>query len=134
MVSNRRRRIRHHATDAHKTAPAYNESYVCADEKTGRCQEYRSSMILDSETSLVYLPDDIAEYIASLFVPPATYNTYSGIYTVPCTALAPRVGIITGGTSYFMSEDELMGGKGQGGGGVYCCGTRGEGGQFGVGG
>lgn len=84
-------------------------------------------MILDSETSLVYLPDDIAEYIASLFVPPATYNTYSGIYTVPCTALAPRVGIITGGTSYFMSEDELMGGKGQGGGGctVAVQGARG---------
>lgn len=65
-------------------------------------------MIIDSGTSLLYFPDDIAQYVGSLFNPPARYNSVSNTYIVNCTAKAPRVGVRIGGQSYFISEDDLM--------------------------
>ena len=65
-------------------------------------------MIIDSGSSLLYFPDVVAEYIANLFVPPATYNWMSNTYIVACSARAPRVGVRIGGRSFFMSEDDLM--------------------------
>ncbi|KAH7069869.1 aspartic peptidase domain-containing protein [Paraphoma chrysanthemicola] len=68
----------------------------------------RQTMIIDSGSSLIYFPSAVAEYIASLFVPPATYNWVSNTYIVRCTAQAPRVGVKIGGRSFFLSEDDLM--------------------------
>ena len=65
-------------------------------------------MILDSGTSLLYFPDAVVAYIASLFQPPAWYNAQSNTYVVRCDARAPRVGVRIGGRSFFMSEDDLM--------------------------
>jgi hypothetical protein len=65
-------------------------------------------MIIDSGTSLLYFPDKIAQYIGSLFIPPARYNPDTNTYIVNCTAQAPRVGVRIGGQSYFLSEDDLM--------------------------
>ena len=69
---------------------------------------YSINAIIDSGTSLVYLPDGLTDYIAAMFSPPATFNANAGLYTVPCSAAAPRVGVIIGGKSFFMSEDDLM--------------------------
>lgn len=65
-------------------------------------------MLLDSGTSLLYFPDNIAAYIASLFSPPARYNSQTNTYIVSCTAAAPRIGVIISGHSYFISEEDLM--------------------------
>jgi hypothetical protein len=83
-------------------------------------------MIIDSGTSLLYFPDEIAQYIGSLFVPPARYNSDTNTYIVNCTAKAPRVGVWIGGNSYFLSEDDLMN-RGPGAVGGQSVGTsRGE--------
>jgi hypothetical protein len=66
------------------------------------------SIIVDSGTTLMYLPDAIAEYVASLFVPRATYNANSGLYLVSCQAAAPRVGVTVAGRTFFISNDDLM--------------------------
>lgn len=66
------------------------------------------SIIVDSGTTLMYLPDRIVTYIASLFSPRATFNAQSGLYTVPCTAAAPRVGVNIGGRTFYISTDDLM--------------------------
>ncbi|CAO2647612.1 Nn.00g085340.m01.CDS01 [Neocucurbitaria sp. VM-36] len=71
-------------------------------------RNYSVEAIVDSGTSLVYLDDGLTDYIAAMFSPPAAYNPNTGLYTVPCNAAAPRVGIIIGGTSFYMSEDDLM--------------------------
>jgi hypothetical protein len=68
----------------------------------------KQNMIIDSGTSLMYVPDEVATYIAGLFVPPARYNSDTNAFIVSCTALAPRVGIIIGGRTFFISEDDLM--------------------------
>lgn len=69
---------------------------------------YPANMIVDSGSSLVYFPDGISDYIAALFDPPARYNSSTGLYMVQCNAAAPRVGVIIGGQSFYMSDDDLM--------------------------
>lgn len=66
------------------------------------------SMVVDSGTSLAYFPQDVVEYIASLFSPPATYTESTDLWVVNCTARAPRVGVIIGGKSFFIHEEDLM--------------------------
>ncbi|KAJ4371761.1 splicing factor [Didymella sp. IMI 355093] len=93
-------------------------------------QNYAASsqnIIVDSGTSLIYLPDPIADYIASLFQPAASYNPNSGLYIVNCQAVAPRVGVTVAGTTFFISTDDLMnrgsgavGGAGTGAGTGQC--------------
>lgn len=68
----------------------------------------KQSIIVDSGTTLIYLPDRIVEYIASLFEPRATYNEQSGLYIVDCDADAPRLGINIAGGTFFISTDDLM--------------------------
>ncbi|KAH7397354.1 aspartic peptidase domain-containing protein, partial [Pyrenochaeta sp. MPI-SDFR-AT-0127] len=69
---------------------------------------FKVKMIFDSGSSLLYLPNAITDYIASLFDPPAKYNASSDLFIVPCNASAPRVGIIIGGKSFYIHEDDLM--------------------------
>lgn len=93
-------------------------------------QTYTASaqnIIVDSGTTLIYLPDRIADYVASLFQPAASYNANSGLYIVNCAAVAPRVGVTVAGTTYYISADDLMnrgsgavGGSGTGAGVGQC--------------
>ncbi|KAF1925961.1 acid protease [Didymella exigua CBS 183.55] len=85
------------------------------------------NIIVDSGTTLIYFPDRVADYIASLFQPAATYNEDSRLYIVDCAAVAPRVGVTVAGTTYFISSDDLMnrgsgavGGPGTGAGTGQC--------------
>lgn len=68
----------------------------------------RQSIIVDSGTTLIYLPDRIADYIASLFSPPATFNQNTQLYIVRCDAVAPRIGVTIAGKTYLISTDDLM--------------------------
>jgi hypothetical protein len=79
------------------------------DPTAGRHRiRYEISTTVDSGTSLLYLPDQITDYIASLFVPRAQMNPQTGVYIVKCDAVAPRVGIVLGGTTFFIHEDDLL--------------------------
>ena len=64
--------------------------------------------IFDTGSSLLYLPDNIADKIASLFNPPAMFNADTGTWVVACDAAAPRVGIVIAGQSFYINEDDLM--------------------------
>ncbi|KAH9879653.1 hypothetical protein IAQ61_001472 [Plenodomus lingam] len=64
--------------------------------------------IIDSGSSLIYAPDDIADYIAASFVPPATFNARTGMWIVKCNADAPRVGIAIAGRTFWISADDLI--------------------------
>ncbi|KAF9698062.1 hypothetical protein EKO04_004410 [Ascochyta lentis] len=68
----------------------------------------RQSIIVDSGTTLIYLPDRVTDYIASLFSPPAVFNANSQLYFVNCSATAPRVGVTIAGKTYFINTDDLM--------------------------
>ncbi|KAI8931767.1 hypothetical protein NX059_011407 [Plenodomus lindquistii] len=83
--------------------------------------------IIDSGSSLIYAPDSITDYIATSFMPPATFNTRTGMWIVKCNARAPRVGVIIEGKTFWISEEDLMnrgpgavGGPGMGAQKGYC--------------
>jgi len=64
--------------------------------------------IIDSGTTLIYLPDSVAEQVASLFVPPAKYSIRDDSYYVQCKALAPRFGIIIAGKIFYVHQEDMM--------------------------
>jgi hypothetical protein len=66
------------------------------------------TMMIDSGSTLLHLPDAIAVHIASLFVPRAVYSTNSDTFIVPCSAVAPRVGVIIAGKTFWVNEADLM--------------------------
>jgi hypothetical protein len=109
------------------TAPASTSSGI----PTGPLDSLTTSStpaMLDSGTTLIYLPEDVADTIATLFSPPAVFNSLSELYIVSCDADAPRVGIIVGGKSFFINVDDLMnrgpgavGGPGVGAGPGECA-------------
>ena len=65
-------------------------------------------VILDSGSSLMYLSDATADFIASAFVPAGRIDPSSGLWTVRCDARAPRVGITIRGQTFWVSEIDLM--------------------------
>jgi aspergillopepsin I len=88
-------------------------------------------MVIDSGTTLMYLPDGIADYIATLFSPPAEYVPMSNVYLVDCKARAPRVGVNIAGFTFWVDEQDLLPGRKENGG---MGGGGGEDGMGGVGG
>ncbi|OLN86189.1 putative aspartic-type endopeptidase [Colletotrichum chlorophyti] len=64
--------------------------------------------IVDTGTSITYLPPPIAEAIARSFSPSAVYLYTYGSYFAPCDALAPRVAILIEGASFWMNPVDLI--------------------------
>ncbi|ETS77156.1 hypothetical protein PFICI_11030 [Pestalotiopsis fici W106-1] len=64
-------------------------------------------MIVDTGTTLTYLPKDVADGIANLFSPPAQYYG-SGTYTVPCDATPPTVNVGLGGKKFSIDPSSLI--------------------------
>ncbi|KAF2734428.1 acid protease [Polyplosphaeria fusca] len=85
------------------------------DDNVKRQADFTSldlNMVIDSGTTLIYLPDAVASYIASLFDPPAIFNTLSNLYVVSCNAQAPRIAIIIAGQPFYIDERDLLNGGG----------------------
>ncbi|KAF2870317.1 aspartic peptidase domain-containing protein [Massariosphaeria phaeospora] len=94
-----------------ETAPLTTQNDTDTDPLPQSFSQYKNypvSMIVDSGATLNYFPDAVASAIANAFSPPATYSVALNIYTVPCTALAPRVGVIIAGKTFFIHEADLM--------------------------
>jgi hypothetical protein len=65
-------------------------------------------IILDSGTTLIYLPDEIAEAYNSGFNPPAVYDEQEGIYFVECGAKAPALTVVIGGKHFKVDSRDLI--------------------------
>ncbi|OAG00138.1 acid protease [Paraphaeosphaeria sporulosa] len=71
-------------------------------------------MILDSGSTLLYLPDATADYLASLFSPPARYVPSSNTYITSCRAQQPRFGVVIGGTTFYINPEDMLTREGRG--------------------
>ena len=71
---------------------------------TNVCEEY----IVDSGTTLSFLPASIVNKIASMFEPPAILDPSSGFLFVPCNAKAPQIGIKIGGSTFWFNSKDLF--------------------------
>ncbi|WYZ37623.1 hypothetical protein EsH8_II_001129 [Colletotrichum jinshuiense] len=64
--------------------------------------------IVDTGTTLMYLPPPIAEAIARSFSPNAIYLFQYGGYFAPCDAIAPKIAVIIEGASFWINPVDLM--------------------------
>ncbi|KAI8957590.1 acid protease [Daldinia sp. FL1419] len=64
--------------------------------------------ILDTATSLIYLPPDLAELVNGKFDPPASYLWNYGAYFTSCDATPPSFGVQIGGTTFWVNPKDLL--------------------------
>ncbi|KAG9239992.1 aspartic peptidase domain-containing protein [Calycina marina] len=64
--------------------------------------------IVDSGTTLNYLPTSISDAINKAFIPPAVYEDDEGAYIVDCKAKAPTFGITIGGTTFYTNPLDMI--------------------------
>lgn len=64
--------------------------------------------IVDSGTTLNYVPTSVANKINAAYSPAAKYNDTAGAYTVSCTAKAPAVSIDIGGTLFPINPLDMI--------------------------
>lgn len=64
--------------------------------------------IVDSGTTLNYLPTPLADAVNAAFVPPAVYSDDDGAYLVECDATAPSFGIVINGTTFFHNALDMI--------------------------
>ncbi|KAI0182157.1 acid protease [Hypoxylon sp. FL1284] len=64
--------------------------------------------ILDTATSLIYLPYNLAEAVNGQFDPPAKYSYYYDSYFTKCDAIPPRFGVQIEGTTFWVNSQDLL--------------------------
>ncbi|KAF9878466.1 aspartic-type [Colletotrichum karsti] len=64
--------------------------------------------IVDTGTTMMYLPPPIAQAIADSFSPSGIYMFQYGSYFAPCDAVAPRVAIVIEGASFWINPVDLI--------------------------
>ncbi|KAL7421181.1 hypothetical protein Q5752_004066 [Cryptotrichosporon argae] len=92
------------------TAPAYYT--VSADSFTINNVSVPNSaaitIILDSGTTLVYVPDDVAEAFAAAISPAAIYDSDLGAYIASCDARVPETSVQIGGETFTFTAADLL--------------------------
>ncbi|GKT86513.1 eukaryotic aspartyl protease [Colletotrichum tofieldiae] len=64
--------------------------------------------IVDTGTTLMYVPPPIAEAVARSFSPSAVYLFQYGGYFAPCDAIAPKIAVVIEGASFFINPVDLI--------------------------
>ncbi|AEO71918.1 uncharacterized protein THITE_50908 [Thermothielavioides terrestris NRRL 8126] len=64
--------------------------------------------IVDSGTTLNYLPPSLADAINAAFEPPAVYMWMYGAYFTSCDAIVPQVAVILDGIKFFINPVDLL--------------------------
>ena len=81
---------------------------------TGGCEVEEQTLnttyptIVDSGTSLIYLPEAQVLYINAAFDPPTYLDQVSGYDVIPCNATAPEVGVLIGGTTFYIDAEDMI--------------------------
>ncbi|TVY29176.1 putative aspartic-type endopeptidase [Lachnellula hyalina] len=64
--------------------------------------------IIDSGTTLNYIPSSVAKAINAAYEPPAKYSAAGGAYVVPCNAMPPAVSVDIGGTAFPINPLDMI--------------------------
>ncbi|KAK9779361.1 putative Acid protease [Seiridium cardinale] len=97
---------------AHKGASGYQPSYYTIIP-TGFTVETtddhsRYPFIIDSSTTMTYVPPGIAQEVNSKFNPPAVYLWYYGSYFAECDAIPPRFAIEIEGDPFWINPQDMI--------------------------
>ncbi|KAI4189755.1 MAG: hypothetical protein L6R41_001238 [Letrouitia leprolyta] len=69
-------------------------------------KEYPTTV--DSGTSLIFLPAEVAYAVNQMFDPPAIFNTIRNEYAIDCASKAPRFGIGIAGHTFYVNPSDLI--------------------------
>lgn len=73
-----------------------------------------TDVIIDSGTSLCYIPEDVAAGVAAAFNPPATYDGSVDSYYVDCDAKAPIFGVSIAKKIFWVNSADMIIALGEG--------------------
>ena len=73
-----------------------------------------TDVIIDSGTSLCYIPEDVAAGVAAAFNPPATYDDSVASYYVDCDAKAPIFGVSIAKKIFWVNSADMIVALGEG--------------------
>lgn len=65
-------------------------------------------VIIDTGTTLIYLPVELAEEINAAFDPPAVYIEAEGIYEAACNAVPPYLAVVINGKAFGIDTQDLL--------------------------
>ncbi|ORY67756.1 aspartic peptidase domain-containing protein [Pseudomassariella vexata] len=97
--------------EPYKSIPQYEFYTIVPDSYTWKNATTSASnipIIVDSGTTLAYLPTNIAEPILAAYSPPAVYLENEGAYFAPCDATPPEFGITIGGTTFQIDPKDMI--------------------------
>ncbi|KAK1597549.1 eukaryotic aspartyl protease [Colletotrichum navitas] len=104
--------IRKTTINPHRPTGSWQYSYytVLVDGiRWGSTSDTRRFLYLvDTGTTLMYVPPPIAEAIARSFSPSAVYLFQYGGYFAPCHAIAPKIAVVIEGASFFINPVDLI--------------------------
>ncbi|KAI0142609.1 acid protease [Hypoxylon sp. NC0597] len=96
----------------HKDKTAWQPSFYTIVPKGFQFGQITTSdqypFILDTATSLIYLPPGLAEAVNEQFSPPATYLWYYDSYFTTCDATPPTFGVQIGATTFWVNPKDLL--------------------------
>jgi hypothetical protein len=75
---------------------------------SGSGKTQSNQYIVDSGTTLVYLPTSAARAVNNLFSPKAQFSSSQGAYFVNCNAKAPAFGVEIGGTTFQVNAADMI--------------------------
>lgn len=64
--------------------------------------------VIDSATSINYLPTNVSKSVNSLFDPPAAFNETKGVFEVSCHASAPRFGVHIDHQTFYINPQDMV--------------------------
>lgn len=67
-----------------------------------------TDVIVDSGTSLCYVPNDVAAEVADAFSPPAQYDTTFDVYSVDCNAKPPIFGVCIEEKIFYVNAEDMI--------------------------
>ncbi|KAI0006429.1 acid protease [Xylariaceae sp. FL0662B] len=85
------------------------EGFQFGQTKTSRQYPF----IIDTGTTLIYLPPDLAEAVNSQFDPPATYVWNLGAYYTSCDAIPPSFGVTINSSVFWVNPKDMLNGMEQ---------------------
>lgn len=65
-------------------------------------------IIVDSGTTLIYLPTSLVESLLTLYDPPAFFSDKFGNDVVACDAKAPEFGVVIGGKTFYVNAADMI--------------------------
>ncbi|KIW04644.1 uncharacterized protein PV09_04389 [Verruconis gallopava] len=74
----------------------------------GASKSNSAQYIVDSGTTLNYMPSKVAKAINAAYSPKATLDSQNQVYTVDCSATPPQFGVTIGGTTLYADAQDMI--------------------------